>query len=50
MKFLGVGSYFTVSPVDDSMSISSVKDRNEKMNQFLKEREQKRQEANASQL
>lgn len=48
MKFLGAGSYFSVELPDDSLSINSVKERNSKMAEFLKEREQKRQEASTS--
>lgn len=47
MKYLGVGSYFSVPAPDDSLSISSVKDRNTKMNEFLKDRSQKRQESSS---
>ena len=49
MKFLGAGSYFSVSGSDNSLSISSVKDRNAEMSGFLKERTQKRQDASVPQ-
>lgn len=49
MKFLGVGRYFSLPPVDESVSISSVKERNVRMAEFLKERTLKRQNASMPQ-
>ena len=50
VKYLGIGEYFSVPPVDETVSTNSIKERNARMNEFLKERTQKRQNASTSQV
>jgi len=44
-RFLDINSYFAVSPSTDVASSESMKERNQEMSDFLKERTKKRQEA-----
>jgi len=45
MKYLGIGEYFSVPSANEAASADSIKERNTRMNEFLKERTQKRQDA-----
>jgi len=45
MKFLGASSYFDVPTPDNSLTSTSIKERNGKMSEFLRVREEARQQA-----
>ena len=48
MKFLGASSYFDVHASDSSLTSASIKERNSKMSEFLRTREEARQQASSA--